>query len=142
MEPFDGEKAQRVWQRVRSGGELEPVALLEQSHALAGLYLGLSRCVRGRDAQILRDLYGEHQILASVLRGVCRQDGKDPTMPPMAAGSGSNDAILRSCYLREKHLWEGLGSIQSDPFGAVAQILARQGIRRGIRVLELLGRCP
>lgn len=147
MEGFDAETAARVWQRVQSRRPMaamtpEPTAreLVLQSHALAGLYLGLHRMLGGRAGERLRELYRDQLRTKECLRGLCMLEGEAPPLPPMESGKGSARDRLRACVHREQRLGEALAGLAAE--GEYAQVygrLARQAGERCLRVLELLG---
>ena len=61
MEPFDQEKAQRVWQRVRQDPpappEAELLGLIAAEQADAATYLQLSRRFQGKESAALRRMF-------------------------------------------------------------------------------------
>lgn len=150
MEGFDAEKAARVWQRVQGGQTAGaapvrdgPAELLHQSHALAGLYLGLQRRLPGKTAGRIRELYHRHRELMACLKGIClATGGAAPGLPPMEAGSGTVHGILTGCFHRERRLGEGLAALAAQrELGQVCALLAGQAAQRELTVLEVLGEC-
>lgn len=148
MEVFDQETAARVWQRVqrREGfaepetGQEDPVSLMLQSHALAGLYLGMQRRFTGAGAERIRRLYRQHRETIACLKGLCRLSGTAPGLPPMEAGSGDTADRLRSCAHRERRLGAAFARLAAEgEFAQVYAQLSRQAGERCREVLQLLG---
>ncbi len=148
MEGIDQDKAARVWQRVQSraapttldpAGESLPELML-QSHALAGIYLGLQRRFSGKDGETIRSLYQQHRDLACCLRGLClAADRAVPKLPPMEAGSGGTRDQLLSAARRELRFRECLGR-EVGEFQPVLARLCDQAAARAQTALMLAGR--
>ena len=147
MEGIDTQMAARVWKRVKAPAQPAPaeevglLALLFQSHGLAGLYLGLQRRLTGESAAQARDLYRRHVRLSACLKGMLLASGEPlPGLPPMVAGTGSLRSILEGCFHREQRLMHGLaGHTGDEKLGPVCRLLAEQSAQRAAMVLEILG---
>ena len=147
MENFDAEKATRVWQRVKGvvpappALQESPRELLHQSQALAGLYLGLQRQLKGQAAGRARELYRQHWELTACLKGMCLTAGEAvPGLGPAIPGTGTARSILEGCFHRERRLGDALAS-RAGPggLGPVWQLLTGQAVKRAAAVLALLG---
>lgn len=148
MEPFDREKAARVWQRVQSRDGLAGIAaaaegpgeLLLQVNALAGLYMGLQRMTGGKTGERFRALYRSLRRTADCLRGLCRLEGTAPGLPPMETGKGTVQERLRSCAHRERRLGQALARLGMEgEFAPVSARMAKDSWERCATVLEILG---
>ena len=146
MNPYDPQKAARVWQRVQGDAPAEPSqrlpGLIAEEWADAATYLALSRLFQGKESAMLRKISQEEQSHMACLKGIFTLEGNGhpdiPPPPPMEKAPVS--AILRRCYGREMHCLAQYESRTSDPqFGQIFHKIAQQEREHCRQILELLG---
>ena len=121
MDPYESEKAARVWQRVypdwrsREPGEnLNTLAL--QLRQLASTYQVLSRHVTPPFSTILKSMSDKKHAQAACLRGLCILDsGSCPTLRLSQSKPEPIIAALRRCYALEMQLLTHFELCAADP---------------------------
>lgn len=142
MDVLNREKAEQIWQRVRSGTPLAMAAQLEEmileEKAAAAAYLQLSRKYPGRQGATLYRMFQREQAHAACLKGIYTMlTGQKPAPAPGRAVQTD----LRSCYGREMHCLARYEQYAGHPeFGAVFGRLAQEEREHCLTLLELLGK--
>ena len=148
MEPFDQEKAQRVWQRVRqdpaAAPEAELLALISEEQAHAATYLQLSRRFQGREGAILRQMSQQEQAHAACLKGIYTLlTGTSPVRRHSSSAPEETSHALRRCYGCEMRCLAAYEKKAEDPqYGPVFSRLAQQEREHCHMLLELIGKLP
>ena len=146
MNPYDPQKAARVWQRVqtqqqesRPEGDLQ--ALMMEKRHTAAIYAQLARQLPGKESPILQRLHREEQSHTACLRGICTLIAGDaPIVPTPPIPKDPPELTLRKCYAREMRSLKEYESRMSDPeYGPVFARLAEQEREHCRAVLELIG---
>ena len=147
MEEFDREKARRVWQRVQAGGtvaepELGVQALAGREAAESNAYIRLSRQLKGKDSQLLRQIAMEDRRHSEVLKGICRMtDGLPPVKTPPFPESGNISQRLQLMYGRKLQLAAEYEKRAGHPrFGNIFEHLAQQEYAHCRMLLSLIGK--
>ncbi len=130
MEPFDKEKAARVWRRVN---EAAPEAALEGLSALAAGEAELGVLCKGFAPEITRQCSAH----IAMLRGICHLSG----LSRPAAGAGkANPRPLEAACGKCMALLRGYESRFAHPeYGPVFQTMARSKQEQLCKLLTLLG---
>lgn len=146
VEPFDYEKAARVWQRVR--GEADPaeahrklLRLMAEEASDALTLRRLSGTQRPRQARTLTRLAQQAQSRAACLRGIyAKEHGRSPRIPASPLPLERRESILRRCYDRLLRRQEEYAACTADPrFGAAYTRLSAEAGECCRTLLELLG---
>ena len=120
MNPYDSEKAARVWQRVHAGGNEDPTAeilktLMLQLLQLHATYRSLISQVHAPRAALLRSLADRKRNQAACLRGIhilTMGSCPEPQVPQPKTESAV--FTLRRCYAAENQLYAKLQSFAAD----------------------------
>lgn len=147
MEPFDQEKAARVWQRVRQdppppSQEADLLALITEERTDAATYLQLSRRFQGKESAALRKMFEQEQAHAACLKGIYTLlTGKTPVLKGTVPPPEATPTALRRCYGREMRCLAAYEKRSSDPqYGPVFARLAQQEREHCHALLELIGK--
>ena len=114
MDPYDSEKAARVWQRVRPGGGESLTgdglnALISQLLHLSTVYQALSRQVKPPQSTALKALSDQKRTQAACLRGIhILLIGPCPALRVPQVRSEPLSTALHRCYAEETQLWTQL----------------------------------
>ena len=145
MDSYDSEKAARVWQRVRSGGEALTAeslnAMISQFLHLSTVYQCLSRQVKPPQSATLKTLSDQKRNQASCLRGLhILLIGPCPALRISQARAEPISTALRRCYTDENQLWTQL-RILSDSTAHSAVLEAMVAVQRTHcrTIAELIG---
>ena len=147
MEPFDQEKAARVWQRVRQdppppSQEADLLALITEERTDAATYLQLSRRFQGKESAALRKMFEQEQAHAACLKGIYTLI--TGSRPPVRAAEPAPEPLLqrlRRCYGREMHSLARYEARSADPeYGQVFARLAGQERDHCHMLLEVIGK--
>ena len=149
MEPFDQEKAQRVWQRVRqdpppAAPEAELLALIAGEMTDAATYLQLSRRFQGKESAVLRRMFEQEQAHIACLKGIYTlQTGAPPVLKRTPVVPEETAHALRRCYGTEMRCLAAYEKHAADPqYGPVFSRLAQQEREHCHMLLELIGKLP
>ncbi len=144
MNPYDPQKAARVWQRVQdtqaSPQEDNWPALVQDALGAAAAYQSLARQLP-KQAQLLQRLSREARNSGACLRGICllAQDSA-PLLRVPAAPRERAETLLRKCYARAMNRAQAYSRrAGGGEYGPVLQRLADQEQEHGQRLLEVLG---
>ena len=146
MEPFDQEKAQRVWQRVRqeppAAPETELLAMIAEEQTHAATYLQLSRRFQGKENAVLRQMSQQEQAHAACLKGIYTLlTGAPPTLKRNVSSLEETPHALRRCYGCEMRCLAAYEKRAADPqYGPVFARLAQQEREHCHILLELIGK--
>lgn len=147
MEQFDKEKARRVWQRVQAVGvvtepELGVQALAGRESAESNTYIRLSRQLKGKDSQVLRQIAMEDRRHSEVLKGICRMtNDMPPVKTPPFPDSGNISQRLQLCYGRKLQLAAEYEKRAAHPrFGNIFEHMAQQEYAHCRTLLSLIGK--
>jgi hypothetical protein len=145
MDSYDSEKAARVWQRVRSGGESLTAeslnAMIAQFLHLSSRYQTLSRQVKPPQSTALKTLSDQKRNQASCLRGLhILLIGPCPALRISQTRAEPISTALRRCYTDENQLWTQL-RILSDATAHRAVMEAMVAVQRDHcrTIAELIG---
>ena len=139
MKPYDGEMAQRVWQRVR--GEEEPIlSLLTMEAQTAAAYRQLARQLP-RHRRLFEKLLQQTQYHIRCLRGIgYLTSGVRPARLPLKPRQETVAGLLRTCYLQSLKAAEGYTGQQDNPeYGGVFAQLSQEKRQHCMLLLSLLG---
>ena len=139
MEPYDGQMAQRVWQRVR-GAEEPILSLLTLESQAAAAYGQLARRLPKHRKQFERMLQ-QTQYHIKCLRGMgYLTSGVRPARLPLKPRQETTAGLLRTCYLHSLKAAEGYAQHQDNPeYGIVFAQLAQEKRQHCALLLALLG---
>lgn len=147
MEPFDQEKAARVWQRVRQDpspapAETELLGLIAQERADAATYLQLSRRFQGKESAALRQMAQQEQAHSACLKGIYTLlTGAPPVLERPTPPPEDTASALRRCYGAEMRSLAAYEKRTNDPqYGPVFTRLAQQEQSHCHTLLELIGK--
>ena len=136
----------KVWQRVQTPSP--PTAVqgmpewIAREREDAMLYLHLSRQFRGRDSNILYQMYEQEQAHAACLKGIYKLTNHTlPEVRVAALPQEPPELLLRKCYGREMRCLAAYEARAGHPeYGAVFSKLAQQEQEHCRSILEILGR--
>ena len=149
MDKFDEKLEQRVWQRVRGGGNcdsqpgpaatLQTLALAEQTSA--AVYLMLSRMAQGPEKTLLRQLFERERQHSRILRGSSSlQDGLPLSLRPVPPDSERVETALRKCYSRALQTMNHYAAREQDPhYGIIFRQLLHQEQEQCRMIAQILG---
>ena len=145
MEKYDRQMADRVWQRVRSTGEQEPLELqgmIQEEMAAVVAYRQLARQLGGRDGEVLQRLAREAQNRVDCLRGIHKlATGENVAMKLPRPVQERPNLLLRKCYagiLKRIAAYEALSGHRE--YGPAFGSMSGQERENSRILLVLLGR--
>lgn len=139
METFDGQMAQRVWQRVR-GAEEPILSLLTMESQAAAVYRQLiGRLPKYR--RLFEQLLKKTQYHIRCLRGIgYLTAGVRPAKLKLKPRQETVAGLLRTCYLQNLKAAEEYSRHQDNPeYGSVFAQLAQEKRQHCLLLLALLG---
>lgn len=142
MESINGDRAAKVWQRVRGGTpeQPDPGRLLYAEAEAEAAYRTLAERLP-RHAPDLNRMAEQAHRRGHCLRGICRwrEDRLRPAIP-MRRPEGEISRILQKCYTRCLRCAALCGSMREDPeFGCAYSAMETEHRQNACRILELLG---